>query len=355
MSIGIARTLVDGPKLVNDGQGLVGVGYQANIAGLLDLSNDTYTPVTIVGAMVEAGDINRESYSLYLNDPYNGVGEIIFGGVDPTKYTGDFIAFPVIPYEDGTYADFNIALTGVSLQINGTTNEPITTEQFAVPALMDSGNTQTDLPGPVYDALRQGLGVSEDGYIPCINSGADVSVVYTFGGGGEDGVSVSVPISNLVAPWDGDTTFESGRHACSFGINAKEDGTATFGDTFMRNAYLFYDLENNLVAVAQGVANVTEEAITAVPSGTEIPGCTKTNTMTIGAAPTETGDEDPGSAPTSSLSGGPASATFDIGSPTASATSPAESGNSGARLVIDLNAGGSLVAAVGIVLAMLNL
>ena len=51
--------------------------------------------------MVLNGDIDRESYSLYLNDQANGNGVIIFGGVDTTKYTGDLVALQVLPTNNG--------------------------------------------------------------------------------------------------------------------------------------------------------------------------------------------------------------------------------------------------------------
>ena len=63
-----------------------------NVAGIDVLSNDTYTPFNIVGAMV-AVDIDQECYSIYLNNARAGAGGIIFGGVDPTKYTGELVAF----------------------------------------------------------------------------------------------------------------------------------------------------------------------------------------------------------------------------------------------------------------------
>lgn len=340
MSIGIPTFLRDGDN-VNDGQGLVGIGYASNIAGIDVLSNDAYTPVTIVGAMVQAGDIDRESYSIYLDDARAGAGEIIFGGVDPTKYTGDLVAFQIIPDEDGTYHDISIPLTDISFEINGTAS-PLTTEDFAAPALIDSGNSLTNLPGPVFEELRAGLGISDGGLIPCAYASADVSITYAFGGGGEDGTSISVPIANLVAPWDGESQLDDGQPACYIGLrpSSASGASISLGDSFMRDAYVFYNLETNQVALAQAVANVPEEAITAVPSGTEIPGCTKTNTMTLAAAPSETEDESPGSAPTSIVEGGaPAPPTLDIGTETAAATTAAATGNVAGRLGAGTGAG----------------
>jgi hypothetical protein len=51
----------------------------------------------------------------------------------------------------------------------------------------------------------------------------------------------------------------------------------------MRSGYFIYDLANSYIAVAQAKLNITDEAITAVPSGTSIPGCTATDTFTLAA------------------------------------------------------------------------
>ena len=355
MSIGIATSLLDGDVLVNDGQGLVGIGYPSNIAEADLLSSETSTPVTIVGAMVQAGDIDRESYSLYLNDPFAGAGEIIFGGVDPTKYTGDLVAFQTVPSTDGIYRELKIPLTGISVN-NEDTAIPFTRDGVALPALVDSGTTLALLPESLFEEFRAGFGISDDGYVACTYASEDVSVMYTFGGGDEDGISISVPIANLVAPWQGDQ-FSDGRQACYFGIGSSpEDGASVLlGDTFMRDTYVFFDLETNQIALAQAVANVTDEAMTAVPSGTEIPGCTKTNTMTIPAAPTQTEDESPGSAPTSIAEGGaPASPTLDIGTETAAATTAAYTGIAAGRLGVGRGAGSCMIA-VSIMFAVLGI
>lgn len=97
MALGLATSLQDGAALKNDGQGLVGIGYWINQAGVDILATAINEPPTLVQAMVAKGDINRESYSVYLNDVENGTGSIIFGGVDSNQYTGDLVALQTIP------------------------------------------------------------------------------------------------------------------------------------------------------------------------------------------------------------------------------------------------------------------
>merc|ERR1712098_761708 len=69
--------------------------------------------------------------------------------------------------------------------------------------------------------------------------------------------------------------------ACYFLMQQFEEPFVMLGNSFMRSGYFVYDLENHLVALAQVAANATEDDPIAIPSGTEIPGCTSTNTYTI--------------------------------------------------------------------------
>ena len=259
------------------------------MAGLEYLVTDDYAPPTLIQAMVSNGDIDRESYSLYLNDQDNGKGVIIFGGVDSTKYTGELVALQTLPTDNGysDYSAFNVALTGISVK-DETGTRLLTDSTFRTPALLDSGTTITYLPPGVLDAISQGFGVSSS-QVPCSFANSDAALIYHFGG--EGGPSISVPIAAMLDQPNGNVFDDGTTEACFFNVDVESDGSATLGDSFMRSGYFVYDLENNVVAIAQVASNVTKEDITPIPSGTEIPGCTSTNTLIITetAAPTQLG------------------------------------------------------------------
>ncbi|KAJ9608164.1 hypothetical protein H2200_007152 [Cladophialophora chaetospira] len=281
LGMGIATTIGDGPVLENDGHGLVGVGYQANSNAFYYLSSDNYTAPTIVQAMVQNGDIDREAYSLYLNTQESGKGAIIFGGVDPTKYEGDLVVLPVLknPNQVTDYSHFELALTGIAVSDeNGETL--LTPTDFAAPVILDSGTTSQVIPQSVYDQINGGLGIYE-GYVPCQYAKSSAAIIYYFGG--EGGPSIKVPLNALMWPADG-SEYNDGTPACQVLVGPGDAGEPLLlGDSFMRSGYFVYDLENNLVAIAQAKLNVTDEAITAIPSGTEIPGATSTNTFVFEA------------------------------------------------------------------------
>lgn len=152
--------------------------------------------------------------------------------------------------------------------------------------------------------------------VPCALANKNGTLNYGFGGTG--GPTIAVAVSQLVLPLslpDGRTpTYSNGEAACQLGIQAAGDLPVLFGDTFLRSAYVVYDLDNNRIALAQTDFNSTESNVVAfesggaaIPSATSAPneaavtqtaqgnpkvGITETATGTGGAAtynPTATG------------------------------------------------------------------
>ncbi|RMZ88152.1 hypothetical protein DV736_g4615, partial [Chaetothyriales sp. CBS 134916] len=338
MSIGLANELIDGPQLQNDGQGLVGVGYRSNFAGIESLATDTYIPPTVVSALVANQDISREAFSLWLDSQTDGQGSIIFGGVDPTKYTGDLVALQTQQLYNGiaNYTAFYVALTGISVK-DESGSRLLTPSDFAVPALLDSGTTLQMLPADVFKSISSGFGIVE-GFVPCVYRNAPASLVYHFGG--PSGPSIEVPISSLVdlpGTSQADSyTFADDTPACQFNAISESDNDVILGDSFMRSGYFVYDLENNVVAVAQAKTGVSSDAVTAIPSGTAIPGCSSTNTfsLTSSSYPTSLPPEsEPSITDNNPLPGSPTfslgSVTTQTGSSAATATDPSSSSSPG--------------------------
>ena len=103
-----------------------------------------------------------------------------------------------------------------------------------------------------------------------------------------------------------------------------------------------YDLENNQAALAQAKLNSTDQSITAIPSGTEIPGCTRTATAGVGG-------------PTGSMAAGTGTivsvpSATDTASATGSAPTGPASGTSSAAQLGSIGLG--LVGIVAIILSL---
>lgn len=249
-------------------------------------------------------------------------GSILFGGVDRAKYHGDLIALPIQPdSHSGTLTSFTVALTSINIA-GRSGNSQYSRSNLEIPVILDSGTTLTYLPDDIANEIIHGVGATtsrEYGtVVPC--SRADTAGTFSFGFGGAGGPVINVPLNELVVPlYDraGNTVrFRSGQTACTFGINAAAGAPNLFGDTFLRSAYVVYDLQNNLIGLANTNFNATASDIVEI-SGTTIPGATATAsgvqvTGTFSGYPLQTQTGVRTSAQVETASG-----TFNFGGPTA--------------------------------------
>lgn len=250
----------------------MGIGYPSNEAQVG--SNGATTYPNLPQAMVQRGLIRSSAYSLWLNDLYANTGSILFGGVNTNKYRGKLETLPIQPVQ-GVYSQVILALTGVAL------TTPSRQGQFsssALPAavLLDSGSSLTYLPNPIvkdiYDALAVMFEPSSGvGYVPCALAGDRISISYTF-----SSPTITVGISELVLDV-GNLYFRDGTPACVFGIVPAGNSMAVLGDTFLRSAYVVYDLANNEISLANTNFNSNGDNILeigtgadAVPSATQV-------------------------------------------------------------------------------------
>ncbi|KAE8160386.1 aspartic peptidase domain-containing protein [Aspergillus tamarii] len=76
-----------------------------------------------------------------------------------------------------------------------------------------------------------------------------------YGFGGPGGPVIRVPFSELAVPWLDDNGYyqklSNGQDACVFGVvPITDDSPILFGDTFLRSAYVVYDLDQQQIAIA---------------------------------------------------------------------------------------------------------
>jgi len=70
-------------------------------------------------------------------------------------------------------------------------------------------------------------------------------------------------------------TFDDGEAICSLFVDTVANdpsGSIILGDSFLRSAYVVYDLENNEIANGQTAFNATSSNIKVIPLGTGLPG-----------------------------------------------------------------------------------
>jgi hypothetical protein len=254
-------------------QGVLGIGYPSNEVAVNRLGQSSYP--NLPEALVNASLIASPAYSLWLNDLSASTGSILFGGVNAAKYTGSLQSVPIIK-EAGAYYEFIIALTGISI---GSTS--LSSSSLPAAVLLDSGSSLTylpnDLAAQIYSSVsaiyNYDLGAA---YVACDLRSNSSSISFSFSSTSN---SISVAMKELVL--DAGTsssgqpyTLQDGAPACIFGIAPSTDGSmSVLGDTFLRSAYVVYDMANNEISLAQTDFDSTESDDVREISGT-VPGAT---------------------------------------------------------------------------------
>ncbi|KAG5370890.1 putative aspartic-type endopeptidase opsB [Yarrowia sp. E02] len=232
--------------------------------------------------LAEEGYINTPSYSLYLDSMDAASGTIIFGGVDSSKMQGPLTLHPLINFHPENHADavsFFITLDSVDL-VGGA---PLNMLNVTSAALLDSGATLTFLPPSAYATLADRLQLKVDSVTGttvgnCSLGSAGEYLEYSF-----QGTKIRVPVSSLLDPikrHDGSAVVSSSDDTtpmCRFLVapNANDrTGTSNIilGDSFLRSAYVVYDLENFQLGLAQAASSASGPSLVSAIDKSGIPG-----------------------------------------------------------------------------------
>lgn len=200
---------------------------------------------------------------------------------------------------------------------------------LAVPVILDSGTTLTYLPDQYANDIIGGVGAINDknyGYVVPCSLGGD-GATFTFQFGGASGPSIVVGMSEFVLPIVTQSsgpapTAADGSALCQFGINPAGNSPNLFGDTFLRSAYVVYDLENEQIGLANTNFNATSSNIKEFSDST-IPGASAAPSNAVVVTQTFSGHLLATTAQAATGTGtitGPATGTFVLGSSTAKST-----------------------------------
>ncbi|KAL2261919.1 hypothetical protein VTK26DRAFT_3012 [Humicola hyalothermophila] len=254
--------------------GLVGVGYAINeaIVGETQSLSSVYPNLPV--SMVNENLINTVAYSLWLNDLDASSGSILFGGIDTEKYEGDLTRINILPTTRNLYTAFLVALTSLEAT-SPSGQDTLTSEEFPIPVILDSGTTLTYLPTDIASQVWSEVGASYSpefdlAVIPCRMQNSRGH--FSFGFAGPSGPRVAVGMDELVldltagnppvfssGPWAGEAV-------CQFGIQNFTSAPYLLGDTFLRSAYVVYDLVNNQIGIAATDFNSTDSNVVPFPS-----------------------------------------------------------------------------------------
>ncbi|KAI6373128.1 hypothetical protein MCOR25_003527 [Pyricularia grisea] len=270
LQMGVASTTVRG-------SGILGVGFSSHVAAKQPYPN-------IMDELVAQKIIQAKAYSLWLNDRRSPSGRILFGGIDTAKFIGALKVIPLIPdVTTKNITSFTVALSGFDIELSNKTKTKIDLRNASNPTLLDSGTTLSYLPAAMAEKVFGMFGAVEDKnitgltYISCdyLQKEKDMLMSFTFA---NDGGTIKVPMYEMVLDVVRNLAgFQAPpglpfKDVCLFGIqstgqfaqqyNSLEGANFTLlGDTFLRSAYVVYDLDHNQIGIAQANLNATDSKI----------------------------------------------------------------------------------------------
>lgn len=269
----------------------MGLGFDTNVAAAQKYP-------TILDNMVSQGFIDVPAFSLYLNDLDAGSGTVLFGGVDAKKFVGELATLPLVPdfqSSSDNITSFTVEMSSFSVTTPDGAGD-VNLENLNADAILDSGSTICLLPDSqvqdIYDAfdIRSVQGVSVP-FVDCAYAGKkgdgitfdfsfsgktikvpmDQMVVNSFASV-QDQIMNDRQLSQIFSGWEGACMFGMGS-ASDYGVD--DSSFALLGDTFLRSAYVVYDLANEQIGLAEANVNATDSDIVEFKAGdTELPSVT---------------------------------------------------------------------------------
>lgn len=263
--------------------GVLGLGTKMLEAG----AERNYTTPTFTNALVSAGYIGSNSYSLIPGGNSSSFGSILFGGVDTTKFEGPLITLETRREEaNSTWpAEFvrpEVQVLSMAIFENGTKTVGHA-RAHGSRALLDSGVAGLILPIPRvrhFDfelpirraaTLQHGLWLAfceDDGY-------ANYNFTLTVGEANKDpwtrhniaNITIEIPFHELLQPFypnpynESERVTDDSRPLCGLAVSSSEDDDITLGIPFLRSAYTYYNQDEHTVSIAKPAHNTAKHPI----------------------------------------------------------------------------------------------
>jgi hypothetical protein len=219
--------------------------------------------------------ISQNIFSIFLNntESYGKSGEILFGGIDSTKYKGDLAYLPVAKttrrLPSGTRTDYGYwQVYGQGLGVtNGVDNKDADLSfQSTTSFVLDTGTTLSYLPTnvltPLLSAAVGNVNLAYDSQnnyfqIRCDLAKRNTTIQYMMSDSSsvtKTPIILNVPLADLIFPMDSD--YISTAKVCMFGI-VPSTGTIFLGESLLRSIYQVYDAEQNRIGIAGAISSAS--------------------------------------------------------------------------------------------------
>ncbi|ODA77045.1 hypothetical protein RJ55_07563 [Drechmeria coniospora] len=187
--------------------------------------------------------IDKKAFSVALGSKEEGEGTVVFGGVDTSKFSGALAPLPIIPASESPdgVARYWVKLDSISHR--GQDGKTTTLTNKSMPVFLDTGATLTLLPPDVANSVAAALNatskVLKDSYtVDCSLTRRNGTVDFAF-----KGVTIKVPYKDLIRQTRGQSPI------CYLGIT-QSSNFALLGDTFLRSAFVVFDLASDMTYMA---------------------------------------------------------------------------------------------------------
>jgi hypothetical protein len=231
-------------------------------------------------------------------------GTILFGGYDTDKFEGSLSVLNIQPAEENLISRMLVILSSVGVT-DSKGSVVIPTKSVPQSVLLDSGTALTVVPKDIFDSLVSYFGAVLNKRIDTYIVPCDLGYgTLDFGFGDASGPIISVPFHELSLPITDNQgniiTYDDGSMVCQLGLDVAEDSLGIIlGDTFLRSAYVVYDLGRKQIGIAQTRFNVTTSNVKPIsPSGGNLAGASSIvasgTTLSYAATAAATVEQAPG-------------------------------------------------------------
>ncbi|TWU72555.1 hypothetical protein ED733_000849 [Metarhizium rileyi] len=271
-------------------QNILGLGYPSNEVQVVRAGLSPYQ--NLPAKMAADGLIASKAYSLWLNDLSSAAGAVLFGGLDMDRFQGKLVTVP-IQKVNNAYNQFYITMTGLDYESTAIAKD------MALAVLLDSGSSLTYLPDPIVKKIHKMTDALVDpaggyAYVPC-SLGDNGTMTFKF----SSPASITVPLDEMTIRLSDRAgkplNLADGRPACLLGILPAGSSSCVLGDTFLRSAYVVYDMDNNGISLANTKFNATTSNIVEIQGGSAIPSATKASNPVTATSGITTGSSGDGS------------------------------------------------------------
>lgn len=218
---------------------IIGVGYP-------DLRDKPPYYRNIPQKMVDEGYINNFGYGIYLDQMSSTSGLIVFGGYFTNGYVGKYYQLPIL--DKGSVSS---VLSSLLVNFDNSNFQDAWILQTPVRALFDTGSTALILPVALYNKTMDLLQVTidpEHGPVyECSNFNHTNSVF-----------SLNFLGVNITAPINTVATQINNTH-CHPSISSINADYIILGEFFLRSTTLYFDLDNQLINIAQAKLGESHE------------------------------------------------------------------------------------------------